>query len=241
MNNVKVIIIDANKISMEQVKELISEHGELIHVSRVFTSLSEVREYCRASFPDALFCNLDMSEFGSSQTLRSISKMSGHIAIIGYLTNFNALFLSYAERNKYLDAVISPTTSKSEIKKCYQTVMLKKGSKTTKKKFFSSEVKKFLKDCKNNPKYTKLFSFMEILSSRELDIFLLLYCKLRNIQMAKCLKVSEKTISSHKTNILKKGNVRSFDQLKIKINYLVEPNQSNILNAIDKFKKSHND
>ena len=200
-----VVVIDKNDFTATEICEFLKSAGGNFKVLGVYASLSEARRFCKSEEPDIIIFNLALLSDGCIQTAKYLSRLLPETHIVGFLPQLNNLIITYAMSHKFFRAIYSSYTNIKD----FTSILLDQPKIDN--PLVSEDVKSYIKkQTKEIQKIEKLFS---MLTKKEADVFILLLGGYKNLDLAKILSLSPKTISSHKSRILKKLNINSLSEL----------------------------
>lgn len=172
-----------------------------------FTRVGEVREASNGKElitlieqrqPDAVILDVEMPIMGGIETARHLNQYFPDVKILVLTMHTEEVFVI-----KLMDLGVHGLLSKScepdEVEKALYSIV--------DKDFFRNEiVERALRKLQSNAKADK---FHQRLTSRELEILMLICQELGPGEISERLKISEKTFFNHRSNILAKTNCRT--------------------------------
>lgn len=220
MNKINVVIIDEHPVIKSAFLSLLSDAEDV----EVIDSMSNVDVFLDkmihlpATFVHVLIYNVYSPNDLEIEKIRQIRKSYGRIPILVMAMYFNELFILKSIKAG-AKGILSDRTSRDEIVQAIYT--LRNGYEYLGKTVTGIILNSYLNRSGLNGNSQE---DMSQLSAREIEV-LKLFCEgLPNQEIADKLFISIRTVESHKTNIMKKINLRStVDLVKFAIrNNLIE-------------------
>ena len=200
MNEIKLIIADDHELFRNGLVELLKKHDDINIVKSVadgFEFMNVIKEEFEA---DIVLLDLTMPKMDGFQVLKELKNLNAKIKpIVISMHSVGNYIAKCAKMGAY--GYLLKNTDESELIFAIRTVY--KG-----KKYFSSEISE------------KMINFMSaqsvsenVLSNKETEVLELISKGLTTKEIAAKLFVSSRTIETHRTNILKKFEVKNTAEL----------------------------
>ena len=200
MNEIKLIIADDHELFRSGLAELLKKHDDIKIVKSVADGF-EFMDIINSQFEaDIVLLDITMPNMDGFQVLKELKTLSSNIKPIVISMHSDGNYIAKcAKMGAY--GYLLKNTDESELIFSIRTVY--KG-----KKYFSSEISE------------KMINFMStqsvsenVLSNKEFEILGLISKGLTTKEIATRLFVSSRTIETHRTNILKKLEVKNTAEL----------------------------
>lgn len=200
MSEIKLIVADDHELFRNGLVELLKKHDDIKIVKSVADGL-EFMKVIKAEFEaDIVLLDLTMPKMDGFQVLKELKNLNATIKpIVISMHSAGNYIAKCAKMGAY--GYLLKNTDESELIFAIRTVF--KG-----RKYFSSEISE------------KMINFMaaqstseNILSKKETEILVLISKGLTTNEIASKLFVSSRTIETHRTNILKKFEVKNTAEL----------------------------
>ncbi len=195
---IRILIADDHPLMAEGIKNTFSK-SEDIHVSVVVTNGKEVLDYVKDIHVDVVLLDIDMPIMNGIDCAKELIKSypSIHVAILSMHQEKSIIsnLIEYGVKGYMLK-----TIPNNELIQAVKTIY-SGGS------YFNTDVTKALlrKDTEQIASNTSV----QILSDREVEIVKLLVDGLTNNQIGDKLHISPRTVDTHRTNIMKKIQVKN--------------------------------
>lgn len=200
MNEIKLIIADDHELFRIGLAELLKKHDDIKIVKSVADGF-ELMEFAKSQIEaDIALLDITMPNMDGFQVLKELKTLNSNIKPIVISMHSDGNYIAKcAKLGAY--GYLLKNTDESELIFSIRTVY--KG-----KKYFSSEISE------------KMINFMSsqsvsenILSNKEIEVLRLISKGLTTKEIATKLFVSSRTIETHRTNILKKLEVKNTAEL----------------------------
>ena len=199
MNKIKVYIVDDYYLIREGVKRSLKQHDE-IEIVGESNNLTYLANSIKETQPDVLIFELNLCQQPIRDLIEELKEVKANVKFLIISDCDCELPLVMAVRAG-VTGFVRKNVAKEELMHAVQQVY-------NNKEYYVSDVTQILlKGFLNNDKSESIFS------DRELEI-LRYICKGRsNEQIADILFISEKTIATHRRNIMKKAKVKKSTEL----------------------------
>ena len=199
MNKIKVYIVDDYYLIREGVKKSLKQNSE-IEIVGESNNLSDLTNSIKTSQPDVLIFELNLCQEPIRDLIEDLKKVNGRVKFLIISDCDCELPLVMAVRAG-VTGFVRKNVSKEELLYAVQQVY-------TNKEYYVSDVTQvLLKGFLTSDTSDSIFS------DRELEVPRYI-CKGRsNEQIADILFISEKTIATHRRNIMKKAGVKKSTEL----------------------------
>lgn len=195
METIKLIIADDHKLIVDGLKSLLAEKTEIRLVAEVENG-QQLVEKTRVALPDLVITDLDMPVLSGLEAVKILRREFPSLKIL-VLTMHKDKNMFLKLRHAGANGYIHKNCDKEEL--FFAITQLLKG-----KEFFSSEI------LESEHTYKIPQSSEEIeLTKREVEILVLITEGLTNIEIGKKLFISDRTVDTHRTNLMKKLHVRN--------------------------------
>ena len=197
METIRVILADDHPIVRKGLKKMVEEMPHITVVDEVGNGF-ELIEKVRNNKYDLVILDISMPGLNGLDTINKLQSFNNAIKIL--------ILSVYPEKSfgiRFLKAGASGYQNKdrnlTSIKSAITTIM--NGGK-----YFSQEIlEKFAQSKENNINKSP----HEKLSNREFEIMLMLASGDKNLEIAKTLMISDKTVSTYKTRLLEKMKMKT--------------------------------
>ena len=197
METIRVILADDHPIVRKGLKKMVEEMPHITVVDEVGNGF-ELIEKVRNNKYDLVILDISMPGLNGLDTINKLQSFNNAIKFL--------ILSVYPEESfglRFLKAGASGYQNKDRdittIKDAINTIM--NGGKYFSKKILEHFVLSNEKDYYTSPH--------ESLSNREFEIMLMLASGDKNLEIAKKLMISDKTVSTHKTRLLEKMNMKT--------------------------------
>lgn len=195
---IRILIADDHPLMAEGIKNTFSK-SEDIHVSVVVTNGKEVLDYVKDIHVDVVLLDIDMPIMNGIDCAKELIKSfpSIHVAILSMHQEKSIIsnLIEYGVKGYMLK-----TIPKNELIQAVKTIY-SGGS------YFNTDVTKAL--LRKSTEQIASNTSVQILSDREVEIVKLLVDGLTNNQIGDKLHISPRTVDTHRTNIMKKIQVKN--------------------------------
>jgi len=198
---IKIIICDDHQILVQGLKSLLKDNSDVEVITTANNGL-ELLEVLKTKKPDVILLDLDMPVMDGLETLKKIRTFNHEVKIISLTIHLekdviqkmmdngaNGYLLKSVSKNEILEAIRKVHTGKIYISDEATNVLLDKG--------------------KLENKTPVLEEAVEELTKREIEILKLIAEGYSNTEIGQMLYISPRTVDTHRTNIMKKLNVKN--------------------------------
>lgn len=198
---IKIIICDDHQILVLGLKSLLKDNSDVEVITTANNGL-ELLEVLKTKKPDVILLDLDMPVMDGLETLKKIRTFNHEVKIISLTIHLekdviqkmmdngaNGYLLKSVSKNEILEAIRKVHTGKIYISDEATNVLLDKG--------------------KLENKTPVLEEAVEELTKREIEILKLIAEGYSNTEIGQMLYISPRTVDTHRTNIMKKLNVKN--------------------------------
>ena len=206
----RVLIVDDHSIVVEGIKSTLDKHEEFEVVGTASDGLEGIKQV-RALKPDIVIMDISMPNVNGVEAAYDIKKINKNIRIV--------IFTMYSDKEYVLSlfrAGISGYVLKEET---ISDLVLALKSVKVGGTYFSDTVHEIIQQHMENLEMSEQGRVRQVegefinLSAREKEVFPFLADGMNPRQIAKLLRISPKTVESHKYNIMEKLNVTSVADL----------------------------
>ncbi len=201
MEKIKVIICDDHQILVQGLKSLLKD-AEEVEVIAVANNGQELLETLKAKKPDIILLDVDMPVMDGYETLKQLKPKYHDIKVISLTIHIDKVIIQRmmdAGASGYLLKNINKSELLEAIRKVYSG-----------KKYISDEAtNSLLEKEKLEVKTAQLDEATEELTKREIEILKLIAEGYSNTEIGGMLYISPRTVDTHRTNIMKKLNVKN--------------------------------
>ena len=200
MNEIKLIIADDHELFRSGLAELLKKHDDIKIVKSVSDGL-ELMDILNSQFEaDIVLLDISMPNMDGLQVLKEIKNLNSKIKpIVISMHNVGNYIAKCAKMGAY--GYLLKNTDESELIFSIRTVY--KG-----RKYFSAEISEKMINYMSSQNISE-----NVLSNKENEILGLISKGLTTKEIATKLFVSTRTIETHRTNILKKLEVKNTAEL----------------------------
>jgi DNA-binding NarL/FixJ family response regulator len=211
MDKIKVIICDDHQILVQGLKSLLKDSEE-IEIIATANNGQELLETLKNKKPDILLLDVDMPVMDGYETLKQVKSKYSSIKVISLTIHLDKTIIQKMMKtgaSGYLLKNINKSELSEAIRKVYSG-----------KIYISDEATNSLLDKeKLEVKTAQLDESVEELTKREIEILKLIAEGYSNTEIGGILYISPRTVDTHRTNIMKKLNVKNIAGL---IKYAVQ-------------------
>jgi DNA-binding NarL/FixJ family response regulator len=207
MNKIKIVIVEDHKIVQDGLAMLLKQNPKFLIIGQVATAY-ELFDFIKNNIPDLILMDISLPKMSGIEATKIIKKDFPQIKIL--------MLSMYCSQDFILNSIkagangyISKTVSRQELFQAINSVM--NGELFFGKNVQNSIIQNFVNAANNQlfPNSDQL----DLLSPREKQILKLVAEGLTNQQIADQLSISIRTVETHKTNILKKLNLKNTVEL----------------------------
>lgn len=201
MEKIKVIICDDHQILVQGLKSLLKDSEE-IEVIASANNGQELLETIKTKKPDIILLDVDMPVMDGYETLKQLKTKYHDIKVISLTIHIDKAIIQRmmdAGASGYLLKNINKSEMLEAIRKVHSG-----------KKYISDEAtNSLLEKEKLEVKTAQLNEATEELTKREIEILKLIAEGYSNTEIGSMLYISPRTVDTHRTNIMKKLNVKN--------------------------------
>ena len=201
MDKIKVIICDDHQILVQGLKSLLKDSEE-IEIIATANNGQELLETLKNKKPDILLLDVDMPVMDGYETLKQVKSKYSSIKVISLTIHLDKTIIQKMMEtgaSGYLLKNINKSELSEAIRKVYSG-----------KIYISDEATNSLLDKeKLEVKTAQLDESVEELTKREIEILKLIAEGYSNTEIGGILYISPRTVDTHRTNIMKKLNVKN--------------------------------
>ncbi|MES2589608.1 MAG: response regulator transcription factor [Bacteroidota bacterium] len=195
MSLVKIILADDHKLILDGLKLLLADNADFKIIAEAENG-KELIEKTRLVNPDLIITDIDMPIMTGLEAVKILRKEFGSLKILVLsMHKDQSMFLKLKEAGA--NGYIHKNCDKEEL--FFAINQLLKG-----KEYISSEIQ----DSENTYKIENSVTEIE-LTKREIEILVHITEGLTNIEIGKKLFISDRTVDTHRTNLMKKINVNN--------------------------------
>lgn len=201
MEKIKVIICDDHQILVQGLRSLLKDNEE-IEIIATANNGHELLETLKFKKPDIILLDVDMPVMDGYETLKHVKSKHSSIKVISLTIHLDKNIIQ-----KMMEAGASgyllKNINKSELSEAIRKVH-------SGKIYISDEATNSLLDKeKLEVKTAQLDETTEELTKREIEILKLIAEGYSNTEIGGMLYISPRTVDTHRTNIMKKLNVKN--------------------------------
>jgi DNA-binding NarL/FixJ family response regulator len=201
MDKIKVIICDDHQILVQGLKSLLKDSEE-IEIIATANNGQELLETLKNKKTDILLLDVDMPVMDGYETLKQVKSKYSSIKVISLTIHLDKTIIQKMMEtgaSGYLLKNINKSELSEAIRKVYSG-----------KIYISDEATNSLLDKeKLEVKTAQLDESVEELTKREIEILKLIAEGYSNTEIGGILYISPRTVDTHRTNIMKKLNVKN--------------------------------
>jgi len=203
MSNIKVFIVDDHKIVCDGIRALLSDVSD-IEVLGCAVNLIDLTEKIKGHYIHVALINVYNSTDEEIETIRNINRQ---------FPNMNLLILSMDKSKGFIlktlkagaKGYLTKDTSRSEIIEAIYTI--RAGYDYYAKQITNIILNNYLRE--TDPENLLKDQTEKSLSTREIEVLKLFGNSYTNNEIADKLFISVRTVESHKTNVMKKLNLKT--------------------------------
>ena len=198
----EIIIIDDHKIFGEGFCSLLENNN--FRVKRVFQSPKKALIFLKDNVIEIVFCDINMPEINGIDLIKKIKKTNSECKVIMISMYTEKNIIKKALENNadgYLTKNCSIKDIKTAISNCY----------STEKNFISKTL-----DNNNNNNNNDSFTLKYKLTKREREIISHILEEKSNSDIGELLKISKRTVETHRKNIMLKLDVKNSIGIAVK-------------------------
>ncbi len=189
MKKTKLLLVDDHAIVLDGLKSLLSKL-EKVEIAAVAKSGDEGLHLLKATKADLIITDINMPGMDGLEFIKTIRNEFPPVKIIVLSLHDEPHFVRNIMKQRVQGYILKNDAS-SELVEAVERVL---DGKT----FFSSKINQIIVEQINEPETDKL------LTDRELQIVRMIIQELSNKQIAEHLFISERTVETHRKNILRK-------------------------------------
>lgn len=195
MNILRIILADDHKLILDGLAALLQDNDEIKIIS-VAENGQQLVEQCRILKPDFVITDIDMPVLSGEEAVKVLRAEFPELKILVLTMHLDARIfnkMKEAGANGYLHK----NSDKEELLFAINQIL--KG-----KEYASSEIKPIEKSFKIPEVASEV-----ALTKREIEIISLVALGLTNIEIGKKLFISDRTVDTHRTNLMRKLNINN--------------------------------
>ena len=198
----KIIIIDDHKIFGEGFCSLLENNN--FRVKRVFQSPKKALNFLKDNVIEIVFCDINMPEINGIDLIKKIKKTNSECKVIMISMYTEKNIIKKALKNN-ADGYLTKNCSIKDIKTAIS------NSYSTEKNFISKTL-----DNNNNNNNNDSFTLKYKLTKREREIISHILEEKSNSDIGELLKISKRTVETHRKNIMLKLDVKNSIGIAVK-------------------------
>ena len=203
MSNIRVFIVDDHQIVCDGIQALLSDVND-IEVMGCAVSLADLTEKIKGHYIHVTLINIYNPTDDEIEKIRNIKRE---------FPNMNLLILSMGKGKGFIlntlkagaKGYLTKDTSRSELIEAIYTI--RAGYDYYAKQITNIILKNYLRD--TDPEHLLRDQTDKSLSNREIEVLKLFGNSYTNKEIAEKLFISVRTVESHKTNVMKKLNLKT--------------------------------
>jgi DNA-binding NarL/FixJ family response regulator len=201
MDKIKLIICDDHQILVQGLKSLLKDHEE-IEVIATVNNGQELLELMKSKFPEIILLDIDMPVMDGLETLKKLKKINSSVKVI---------FLTIHAEKAIIQKMMDNGANGYVLKSASKSELLESIRKVNSGKIYMSDAatNALLEKTKIETKTAQLEEKIEDLTPREIEILKLIAEGYSNTEIGNMLYISPRTVDTHRTNIMKKLNVKN--------------------------------
>lgn len=196
-----VAIIDDHQLVLEALKMMLNSLTNIVKSTSTFLCYKDLKVYLELNEVDILITDLHMPDKSGIEILTELKKDKPSLKII-LLTMAEEPSLIREAITSGVDAYLLKKTSREELTEAIRRV-------SEGKRYFSSDVIAELAVGNTDHEQVRQYKTNMKLTSRELEILNLIAKEFSTQQIAEVLFISENTVESHRSNLMRKLGVKS--------------------------------
>jgi DNA-binding NarL/FixJ family response regulator len=197
---IKLLIADDHKMLRDGIKAMMVESHEIAVVGEASNGL-EVLELLENIETDVLLLDINMPHMDGVETCKKVIKLYPFVSVLA-LTMYDEGAMISKMVKQGAKGYILKNTGKEQLINAIKTVYNGQN-------FFSDQVKETLITSMSPNKKSSSGAFIPKLTKREKEIINLIVNEYTTTEIADQLFISEKTVETHRKNVLQKLNVRN--------------------------------
>lgn len=198
MKSIRLILIDDHQMLIDGLSALLTVYED-IEILKTFTSGNSLLNEMEALQPDIVLTDISMPEMDGYELTKRIKRLFPQTNVIAL-----SMFGGIDEINKMLEAGISGYLLKNVGNQELIEAIRKVASG---KMHFSDDVSEAM--AKNAHSKPPKQEHQPTLTDRELEILKLIVLELNNAEIADKLFISERTVETHRKNMIRKFNTKT--------------------------------
>lgn len=197
MNSIGVIFVDDHQILLDGLQLLLAQATD-IHIIKTYTSAQQAFQELAETQPDVVITDINMPAMDGMEFCKNIKSSFPDIKIIA-LSMFGDKFHISQMMSNGASAYLLKNSTNRDLQAAIYKVNIGKT-------YLSEEVQESYMDFLN---YGKNHKESQTLTQREVEIIKLLSKDKNNAQIADELCISERTVETHRKNIMRKAEVNT--------------------------------
>jgi DNA-binding NarL/FixJ family response regulator len=202
----KVLLVEDDNLLRMGIKSLISLQGDYVVASDVATGKEAIQSFTQSP-SDIVLLDLRLPDMPGTEVLKKIRKMDKGTKIV-ILTSCNNNDMLYESLEHGTNAYVLKGENPEELLLAIKYAL--KDDIFISPKLAKNIVKDYLFATRQRKSSPKLHD----LTAREIEIVKLIFDGNKSREIAQALSISVKTVDKHRSNILQKLGVHSFNELR---------------------------
>jgi DNA-binding NarL/FixJ family response regulator len=202
----KVLLVEDDNLLRMGIKSLISLQGDYVVASDVATGKEAIQSFTQSP-SDIVLLDLRLPDMPGTEVLKKIRKMDKGTKIV-ILTSCNNNDMLYESLEHGTNAYVLKGENPEELLLAIKYAL--KDDIFISPKLAKNIVKDYLFATRQRKSSPKLHD----LTAREIEIVKLIFDGKKSREIAQALSISVKTVDKHRSNILQKLGVHSFNELR---------------------------
>jgi len=201
MEKIKIVICDDHQLLVQGLKSLLKDNEE-VEVIATVNNGQELLEVVKTKKPDVVLLDIDMPVMDGLEALKKLKQFNSQIKVIS---------LTIHSEKTVIQKMIDNGASGYLLKNVSKSEMLEAIRKVNAGKIYICDLatNSLLDKGKLETKTASLDNITEELTKREIEILKLIAEGYSNTEIGQMLFISPRTVDTHRTNIMRKLNVKN--------------------------------
>ena len=207
MSKIKILLVDDHNLVMYGFNNILSSYDRFEIIGEAVTGVQAI-ELCETLNPHVILMDITMPELNGIEATKKIKARDENVKIIILTTHDDEAYMIKADLVG-ADGYLFKNCEKDELIEAVVTVF--EGGK-----YYSKKISEELVNKITQKKYLKDMVLENEITKREVEIIKAISEGLSNKQISEKLFISDRTVNTHRTNIMLKLNVKNSVELVVK-------------------------
>jgi DNA-binding NarL/FixJ family response regulator len=200
---IKILLVDDHQIIREGIKALLHNHKDFLIIGECDDG-NEVDEFLKNTLADVVLMDINMPQMDGIQCTELITKKYQDIKVLALSMHNEERFISrIIEAGAY--GYVLKDSGKKQLVEAIMAVS--QGENYYDKEVTSILMSRYMKNTPDKQKTKKVI--LPELTPREIEILKLIAEELTNVEISEKLFISQRTVDTHRRNLLQKLGVKN--------------------------------